>query len=356
MKIAQNIKAISKLLFILLLLLALIVGAIFSYLLVVGYYITLEAEVPEKTTISVKAVHFNPQDVGTFNITILNPSYSPTAASITEISVATQDNIVHKISNVNPQLPFELQKGQDETFRCQWNWGNFSGENVKVIVLVEDGSGSAYEITTSPVRLTITTMGFNPADTEHFNMTVKNALESLIDLNFEDIIITLDDGAVVEVSETNPALPQLLRRDTYNTFTVSWDWSDYRGGNVTVTALTSEGYTANRTQSTPKPVLLSVTELNVDSDNTTYFNVTVSNSEYSTIPANLTQIKVNLEDQTSVEVAVESPPDLPFTLSIGETVTFKCLWDWTDRQGEGVIVVVETSEGYFGQSTIYAIG
>jgi hypothetical protein len=103
-------------------------------------------------------------------------------------------------------------------------------------------------------------------------------------------------------------------------------------------------------------VLLSVTDLAVDSDNTTYFNVTVSNSEYSTLSANLTQFKVNREDQTTEEVAVESPPDLPYILSVGESVTFKCLWDWTDIQEERVIVVVETSEGYFGQSEIYAIG
>jgi len=354
-KIAQNIKAISKLLLILLLLLAMIIGAIFSYLLVIGYYINLEIRVPENTTLSVMDVTFDPQNAETFNITILNPSYSPTEATIKEISVATQDNTVHKILNADPQLPFELPKGQEETFICQWNWGNFSGENVKVIVLVEEGSGSAYEIKISAARLALTTMGFDPADTEHFNMTLRNAEESNIDLNFTKITVTMDDGAVFEVSETAPTLPQQLLRDSFNTFKVSWDWSDYRGRNVTVTAFTSEGYTAYRTQSTPNPVLLSVTDINFDSSNTTYFNVTVSNSEYSTVSANLTRISVNLEDQTTVEVAVESP-GLPYTLQIGETVTFKCLWDWSDREEEAAIVVVETPEGYFGQSEIFQIG
>ena len=53
MKISRNLNAISKILFILLLLLAMIIGSIFSYLLVIGYYINLGIEAPENTTLSV---------------------------------------------------------------------------------------------------------------------------------------------------------------------------------------------------------------------------------------------------------------------------------------------------------------
>jgi hypothetical protein len=354
-KITKNIKAISRLLFILLLLLAIIVGAIFSYLITVGYYLNLEIKVPQNTTLSITDITFNPEDAETFNITILNPTYSPAKATITEISVVIQDNTVETISTTEPQLPTELQKGQEETFICQWNWEDSAGQDIKVIVLVEEGSGAAYELVISAVGLTVTTMGFDPADTSHFNMTVRNLPESIIDLTFTKITITTDEGTVTEITETAPTLPQLLLQDSFNTFEVTWDWTDYRGRSVTVTAYTQEGYTATRTQSTPRPVLLSVTDISVDSSNTTYFNVTVTNSEYSTIPANLTLVQLNFQDQTSLEVSTETPI-LPYELSIGQSVILKCLWDWTDKQDTAIIVVVETAEGYFGQSETYVVG
>lgn len=355
MKITKNVKAISRLLFSLLLLLAIIVGAIFSYLITVGYYLNLEIKVPQNPTLSITDIAFNPEDAEKFNITILNPTYSPTTATITQISVITQDNIVQEISTTNPQLPAELQKGMEETFICQWNWEDFAGEDIKVIVLVEEGSGAAYELVISPVGLTVTTMGFDPADTTHLNMTVRNLPESIIDLTLTRITVTTEDGSVSEITETTPTIPQLLPQDSFNTFTVTWDWTDYRDRNVTVTAYTQEGYTASRTQRTPRPVLLSVTDITVDSFNTTYFNVTVTNSIHSTLPANLTSVKLNFADQTSLEVTTETPA-IPLELPVGESVTLKCLWDWTDRQETAIIVVVETDEGYFGQSETYIVG
>jgi hypothetical protein len=354
-KITKQVKAISRLLFILLLLLAIIVGAIFSYLITVGYYLNLEINIPQNPALSITDIAFNPEDPETFNITILNPSYSPTTAAITEINVATQENTVETVTSTDPQLPAELPKGQETTFICQWNWEDSAGENITVIVLVKEGSGAAYELAVSPVGLTVTTMGFDPTDTTHFNMTVRNLPESIIDLTLARITVTTDNGTVTEITETAPALPYLLPQDSFNTFIITWDWTDYRGRTITVTAYTQEGYTATRTQSTPKPVILSVTDIEVDSFNTTYFNVTVTNSEHSTIPANLTRVQLSFQDQTSLEVPTETPT-LPYELSVGESVILKVLWDWTEQQDTPIIVVVETAEGYFGLSETYVVG
>lgn len=353
MKIARNIKAISRLLLILLLLLAMIIGAIFSYLLVVGYYITLDIRVPENTTLSVIDVTFDPQDAETFNITILNPTYSPTEATITEISVATQDNAVHETVDVDPQLPFKLDKGKDETFNCVWNWGDFAGENVKIIVLVEDGSGSAYEIETDTIRLFITGTVFATADTQHFNVTINNHDDSTIDLNLTKITVTMDNDTVFEISEIAPSLPQVLPPSTSSQFKCSWDWTYYRGKNVTINIFTSQGYTAQRTEATPKPVQLSITETNFDASNMTSFSITVKNSENSIASADLELVEVLFADETSLEVPVESP-SLPYTLPIGDSVTLTCVWDWTNSREEYVAITVKTPEEYFGitQQTI----
>ncbi len=348
MKIARNIKAISRLLLILLLLLAMIIGSIFSYLLLVGYYINLENRVPENTTLSVMDVNFDPQEAETFNITILNPTYSPTDANITEISVATEDDTVHSILSVDPQLPFQLDKGQDETFNCAWSWGDYAGENVKVIVLVEDGSGSAYEIETPSIRLFITGTIFATGDSQHFDITINNHDDSTIDLDLTRITVTMDNGTVFEISEVDPSLPHVLLPGDSQSFKCSWDWTYYRGRNATINVFTSQGYTAQRIETTPKPVQLSITDTNFDISNVTVFSITVKNDENSIVSANLALVELLFTDETTLEVPVESPPGLPYTLPIGDSVTFKCLWDWTSRRGENIAIEIKTPENYFG--------
>jgi len=346
-KIARNLNAISKLLFILLLLLAMIIGSIFSYLLVVGYYINLEIKVPENTTLSVTDVSINMQNTETFNITLLNPTYSPTEAKITEISVATQDNQVHKVLSVDPQLPYELDKGQEETFNCIWDWGDYTSETLKVIVMVEDGSGSVYEIETAAVGLKITSAVFTTADSQHFDVTINNPEGSASDLNVTKITVTMENGTVFQVREVTPSIPKLLLVGTYTKFTCSWDWTDYRGMNATINAYTSQGYAFHRTETTPKPAQLSITDPVFSTSNVTVFKITVKNSENSIASANLTVVELLFGNGTTQEVSVESP-ELPYTLPIGDTVTLNCLWNWVNSREETIAIKVKTPEGYLG--------
>ncbi len=348
MKIIRNLKAISKLLLILLLLLAMIIGSIFSYLLVVGYYINLDIRVPENTTLSVIDVSLNMQNVETFNITILNPTYSPTEAKITEISVATEDDEVHTISSMNPQLPYELYKGEEETFICNWNWGDYAGEILKVIIIVEDGSGAVYEIETASVGLEISSALFTTTDTQHFNVTIRNPASSASDLNVTKITVTMENGTAFQVREIIPSIPKMLLVDTSITFVCSWNWTYYRGLNATINVYTAQGYAFHRTEITPKPVQLSITDTNFDTSNLSYFNMTVKNSENSIVAANLTLVQLIFEDYTTEEVTIESPPDIPYILPIGETVTLKCLWNWSENRGETVGIYIKTQEGYLG--------
>ena len=325
-----------------------IIGSIFSYLLLAGYYLNLDINVPENTTLSVVDVDINMQNAETFNITILNPTYSPAEAKITEISVATQDNKVHKILNTNPQLPYELDKGQEETFNCNWDWGDFTSETLKVIVLVEDGSGAVYEIETVSVGLTITAAVFATADTQHFDVTINNPEGSASDLNLTKITVTMENGTVFQVREINPSIPKLLPVDSYNTFTCSWDWTYYRGMNATVNIYTSEGYAFHRTETTPKPAQLAIADPIFNTSNVTAFSITVKNSENSIASANLTLVEILFGNGTRQEASVESPHGLPYTLPIGDTVTLRCLWNWVNSRGETVAITVKTPEGYLG--------
>jgi len=345
MKFTRNVKAISKLLLILLLLLATIVGAILSYLWVMGYFITLESVIPKKTTVSIENVTFNLQNTSYFFVTLLNPSYSPTEANVTEI-VASTGKDIHNITEVHPLLPYRLLKGEEETFECVWNWANYTGETVKIVVFIADGSGSAYEVETSPVELMITAVIFTPVDTTHFNVTLYNSADSPIDLNFTRITVTMENGTTFKITEIAPSLPHILSPNSYTAFKCTWDWSNYRGKNATISVYTSQGYTDHRLQRTSEPVILTIPSALFDPANTTYFNVTVMNSEYSLAQANITLITVILQNGTSLEVTVEPPPSLPYSLPPDDTITFKCSWNWANHRGENVIITVEALKGY----------
>jgi hypothetical protein len=347
MKVARNLNAISKLLLILLLLLAMIIGSIFSYLLVAGYYLSLDIKVPENTTLSVVDVNLNMQNAETFNITILNPTYSPAEANITEISIATEDDEIQTISTVNPELPYKLGKGQEETFTCDWNWGDHAGETLKVIIMAEEGSGAVYEIETASVGLEISSAIFTTNDTQHFNVTLKNPAAAASDLDVTKITVTMENGTDVNIRETTPSIPITLATNTSTTFVCSWDWTYYRGMNATVNVYTSQGYEFHRTETTPKAAQLSITDAAFDSSVLSSFSITVKNSENSIAAANLTVVEIRFQDYTTEEVSVESP-SLHYTLSIGDTVTLNCLWDWSDHREETVAIYVKTPEGYLG--------
>jgi hypothetical protein len=83
----------------------------------------------------------------------------------------------------------------------------------------------------------------------------------------------------------------------------------------------------------------------------TVFTITVRNSENSITSANLAAVELLFSDQTTMEVPAETPI-LPYQLPIGESVTIKVLWDWSERRGESVAIEVKTPEDYFGVTQI----
>jgi hypothetical protein len=288
------------------------------------------------------------QNPESFTVTVLNPTYSPTEAKIAEILVATEDNRVHKILGINPQLPAILDKGQEETFNCAWNWGDYTNEILKIIVIVEDGSGAVYEAETASAALEVTSAVFTTADTQHFNVTIRNPEASTFDFNVTKITVTMENKTEFNVRQITPSIPKLLGVNTYNTFKCTWDWTYYRGMNATVTVYTSQGYAFHRTDTTPKQAQLTITDARFATSDTNSFNITVKNSENSIAVANLTKVEVLLSDGTTQEVSVQSPPELPYDLPIGDTVTLKCLFDWSEKRTETIAITVKTPEGYLG--------
>jgi len=350
MKFIRNVKAISKLLLILLLLMATIVGAILSYLWVMGYFITLESVIPEKTTVSIANVTFNPQNTSYFFVTLLNPSYSPTEASVTEI-VASIGKDVHNITEVNPLLPYRLVKGEEETFECVWNWANHTGETIKIIAFVADGSGPTFEAEAPLVDLRITDLSFNSTlGLTHFNMTVQNSASSVTHANITEIGVATE---TLKPEDIVPSLPIRLDPDSSVTLKCSWNWVNYQNTSVKVAVHTLQGYMSHTAKLTPLPVTLEVTKVDFDFTNTTLFDFAVRNNEISPTYLNITRITVTLENQTVREWTMENgtgvDPHIPYTLNKNSSETFVCPWNWTEHRDKNVTVAIYTLQGFTAQ-------
>jgi len=351
MKITRNLRAISKLSLTLLLLVDFIVGAVISYMFAMGYIISLGLQLPKNPAITIANVTFSPQDATTFNVTILNPSYSPSTANIAQIIVITEDGVSQPTAILHP-LSMEIKPGNLENFTCSWDWSNYTGETVTVHAFVEGGSGATFEAKTPFMDLRITDVYFNSTvSTTQFNVTIQNSELSATYVNITSITVTLEDETVQEIIEVTPSLPYGLDRGSSETFVCQWDWTDYRSKGLTITALTLQGYRASRDVGTPERVILNIAEATFNVTDTTSFNVTVQNSELSSIHVNITEISVTT--QTPEEITIESvDPPLPYSLLPDSQVAFKCLWNWTDFQSQNVTITVYTLQGYTANYTL----
>ncbi len=349
MRRSKKVIGIPKQKFIIGLIVAAIIGAVASVAVISLLNIDFGSTLPEKTTISVTDVNVDVENAESFSITVMNPTYSPTQATIKQIMVITQDEEVHNILSLSPQLPFELNKGKDQTFECDWNWGDYIGETANIIVVVEEGSGAVYELEAVAVGLEIQQSSFGGSDTEHFKLYIKNPEESEVDFQITKIVVTLEEnGTELDMRDTSPALPTILSKNSTNIINCAWDWGDYRDKEITITAYTSQGYQFSQERSTPKMSQILVTDVEFDTTSLQTFDITVENSEYSVEPATIVAIEVTTD--TTINVPVQSPQALPYDIAIGDSVTMTCTWDWSATREQNIFITVETSEGFIGYS------
>ena len=363
MRLIYNSKAVSGLSLILLILASVIVGALLSYMGVVGYYENLKIRTPEKSDVAIANATFLPQDTSFFNVTILNPSYSPSDAVIIRIAALTEDDLIHNVNTTDP-LPYTLRKATTDfpglqTFECSWDWANYTGEKVGIIAFLADGSGPTFETETPLVDLRITDVSFDPAiSATHFNVTAQNHISpasSNVTVDITEISVTVEGGSKRNITEIIPALPWSLNLGESSNFMCTWDWTKYQNTSVTVAVHASQGYMCYTTRMTPPPVSLEITDILFDVTNTTRLDVTVKNNHVSPTYLNVTKISAFVENQTIREWTIENGtavnPSIPFTLNKSSTETFVCPWNWTQFRDENVTVVIYTLQGFMANYT-----
>jgi len=344
MGLIRNASGISRLLLIVLLLVAFVLGAFLSYVWTMSYYAPMEFQLPSSSTVTIESVQFSPQNASRFNVTILNPSFSPSSVSVNRIAVLTAGEVVHDPSAVSPSLPRPLELGESQTFDCEWDWANYTGQVVDVLAWVEDGSGATLKVETPFVGLVISNLEFDPSNTSSFSVTVQNNETSQTFVSVNEMFLTMENGTTVKVLEVSP--PYVLQPNASALFVGSWNWTHYRNQTVRVTVHTVQGFVVQSVpEITPPPIIFERVEVDFNPLNTTRFNMTIQNSPFSLSPANITRITITLQNGTIIEITSVEPP-LPIELAQNESVVFTCAFGWVNYPDMDVTVTAYTTEGF----------
>jgi len=352
MRLARNVTGISKIILILLLLIAFIAGALFSYVYTMGYYAPSEFLIPDKPVFSIQSAEFSKHDTSFFDVTVVNPSYSQSDVNITRIEArTTDDNRIHVITSTVPQTPSPLLKGHSQTFRAYWNWANYTGIKlpytdtpVEIRVFLQDGRGEIFELKKPLLNLILTELKFDQSiSVNHFNVTVQNPVSSETYVNVTAFAIA---GNTVPTDKVTPGLPYTLNPGDARVFQCYYNWTKFMNQNTTINVRTRQGYMSQGSLLLPKPVTLNITQIAFNATVTAQdFNVTVTNHVNSSTYVDIDRITVTVDQQTPVNVTQWTP--YPSSrLDTNASVLLVCAWDWSTHTGKLVKITVYTSQGF----------
>ncbi len=347
-------KGIAKLSLLILLLASAVVGAVLSYLWTVGYYVEIGFRVPEGvTTVTIMNVSFPIENSTYFDVTVLNPSYSKADANIASISMISSDNDIETPGVIEPSIPYPLRKGEEITFRCALNWGEYAGQNVTVAVLVKDGSGATTSYQTVFVRFDVTSFAYNTAITvSRFNVTVRNW--SNISLDISEIRLENDIIPPENISVNNQPITfpyQLLGNESVE-FVCRWTlWdaeanSGYLGTENSLFIETLQGYRAVHSRFFSKPVFLTLSNITYPQLNETQF--ILRNELQSPHNVNLTRITISVGNETFTVAHNASG----YVLEEGSEVTILCEdkdLNWENWPDQKITIRVYTTQGFMAK-------
>jgi len=330
---------------IILILCSVVLGALISYFWVMASYYNM----PENTTLLiVDDVVFPVFNARYFNATILNPSNSISDISITAIRLSVEGkNEVYNVTTAEPSIPFLIRKGTKQTFECNWNWGNFAGETVRIEPVAANASTKSYSYATPRVKLKLTPKFDVSQSIEYFDLTIENSAESIINLTISDIMV---NNEPINANVTPPLIPSpVLSLGQNETFRCNWNWDWGKVGrqNVTITVKTAEGYESIYVTNELPGAVLFVDEVRFGYTDTNYFNVTVESSGVSTATAMINRVNLTLPDETTIILDTIPPLDIiPIPIPQNESLTIQCFWDWSTYRNETITVRVYTKQGF----------
>ena len=306
-----------------------------------GYYAEASTNVNASVLLLITDVAFNETKPDEMSISVANSPESSTPVDVSDI-VLTYSNGTEYHINGNLTIPqfapyYRLGIGNTTTFNhCIWNWRNYRDQNITINVNAKQGFTPASKTikTPQPVVLRITELDFNLTNTECFLLTVRNMPCSLQNATITNATIVYTNS--IKINQTTPGIPYTFTVGEPQTFNCTFDWSGYKGRNVTVNIYASQ-YHANYTITLPTIILNATFNSSVS---TQYFSINIQNNAFSTI--NITGINVN---GTWINMT-PTYPSLPITVQNAKTLLILCPLNWQMLSGDDITIVVTTSNGF----------
>jgi hypothetical protein len=165
---------------------------------------------------------------------------------------------------------------------------------------------------------TIKNVSFSEDNPDHFNVTVYNFPGSANLVNVTRIECRLENGTALTFDCGSVGIAPNSTR----TFRFDWNWTEYRGKNVTVVAYFTQDFEAQTVVKTLPPIIVKV----LNAENTFNlkdhgrFNITILNHFSSLEDINVTRIRIN---ETGVILPIEEG-----FIARGFNKTFSCSFDW----------------------------
>jgi len=345
----SNQKAVSTLTLIILMLCSAVFGAFISYMLVIANFY-LEPE--DTVDLVITELNFPVDHADYFDVTIMNPSHSPSGTNITEIYFAVDgEEGVHPVTKTDlGELPIFLERGTSKIIRCFENWGQFAGKIITVHVSATKASGAVRSAETEYVKLDMEIEFDAAVSCKQFNVTIKNHPQSAINLTLTKVYINGEtpENIVFLPNRENATFPMGLPSSGNVSFQCFYGWESLV--NPLIRVETSEGYYIEKRANATAIILLLITDVTFNETNTDEINSTILNSEVSRTLVDITDIVLTYGNGTEYKIngSLTDPSFSPYyRLEINETVTFgHCVWNWRNYRDENITITVYTRQGF----------
>jgi len=335
MRILNNTKAVSTIIIILLMILSAILGGIISYMFTIPQF----TDLPEGTTLTITDVYFDKYNAAWFKVGVLNPSYSPSNATITRITVSLKgQSALYDVIEAEPSIKdgIVVQKGQLINIICSKvqidsenvTWGRFAGdhggETVIVSVFSSDAPAANKEKRLPLVKLYVTPYFYPRISFKNFSLSLAMAAGSEINLTVNWIDIPGIDDIVLK----SPTLPYEVT-ETSISFNFTGNWHGLKKANVMIE--TNEGYRFIK-ELELQQVYPRIEKVTFNEDYTDHFNVTIFNLAETNNYVNVTMITCTPENETTIT------NNYFVGLEANQSSVFKFDWNWTETRGKKIEV------------------
>jgi hypothetical protein len=207
---------------------------------------------------------------------------------------------------------------------------------------------SYYNMPEDTVMLIVEDLNFSPTNFTHFNLTLLNPSNSVLDVNLTSLRINLEGKNDTQiVTTTEPALPIVIKRGTRQSFKCLRNWSNISGEVVRIEPVGEVNSTEVLYASTRSfPYVTPTAKLGMkasfdDTKSVQSFNLSI-NSYGSGVNLTVSEIRVfgvAVNVTPSLSEAGLFPPEIAYRF-------FEVSKNWEGWRGQNVTLSLETVEGY----------